>query len=107
MAGLVSEFKRYGLSFESLQTVSEKVEKDEFKRKLEDLALFYDTYSRLINENNSDAEDNLSIILPKIKDFEIETDSCLFITEFKSFTPLECQVLQELMKKMSNTVLFL
>lgn len=107
MVGLVSEFKRYGLSSESLQNVSAKVEKDEFKRKLEDLALFYDTYSRLINENNSDAEDNLSIILPKIKDFEIETESCLFITEFKSFTPLECQVLQELMKKMSSTVLFL
>lgn len=104
---LVSEFKRYGLSPESLEEASAKVEKTELKSKLADLAKFYRTYSGLIDKKNSDAEDNLSIARGKLKDFDIPEGSELLITEFKSFTPLEGDVLTELMKKMKNTSLFL
>lgn len=111
MAELVSEFKRYGHTPDALRAAAESVADDEgvseLPRKLKDLALFYEVYGNLINKNNSDAEDNLSIILPKIKDFEIPNGSRLYITEFRSFTPLERDVLIELMKKASSAELIL
>lgn len=107
LVGLISEFKRYGLEYEELVNAEEKVESDELKRKLRDLALFYDTYNKLINEKNSDAEDNLSIILPKIKDFNFKHGAQLYISEFRSFTPLECDIIIELIKKMDDTYLIM
>lgn len=107
LVGLMSEFKRYGHTPEALKTASGMIENDELRRKITDLALFYDTYCKLINQKNSDAEDNLTLILPKIKDFEMPRSACLFITEFKSFTPLERDILTELMKKLEDVHIIL
>ncbi len=107
LVNLISEFKRYGLSPDDFDEASSKVERSELRLKLADLAKFYRTYSSLIDEKNSDAEDNLSIALTKIKDFDIPRSAELFITEFKSFTPLECDVITELMKKTENTHLIM
>ncbi len=107
LVGLMSEFKRYGHTPETLRAVSGMIENDELRRKITDLTLFYDTYCKLINQKNSDAEDNLTLILPKIKDFEMPRSACLFITEFKSFTPLETDIITELMKKLEDVCLIL
>lgn len=104
---LISEFKRYGLAPESLEDTSAKIEKTELKSKLKDLAKFYRTYSSLIEKKNSDAEDNLAIALQKIEYFDIPPGAELLITEFKSFTPLEIDVISELIKKFGNTSLIL
>lgn len=104
---LTSEFKRYGHLPEALTAASEEVDEEELSRKLRDLALFYETYNGLIEKSGSDAEDNLSIILPKIKDFPTDKNSRLYIAEFRSFTPLEYRVLTELMHKAHETELIL
>lgn len=104
---LVSEFKRYGLTPETLDETSERIEQTELKSKLGDLSKFYSAYTSLINEKSADAEDNLAIALGKLNAFDIPQNSELVITEFKSFTPLEYDVLNELMKKMSRTTVIL
>ena len=108
LAELVSEFKRYGHTPEALRAAAQKVaERDELSRKLTDMALFYETYSGMINKSSADAEDNLAIILPKLKNFEIPENSYMFVSEFRSFTPLERDVLTELIKKTAEFRLIL
>lgn len=104
---LISEFKRYGITIEKLRETSEEIEKTELKNKLADLATFYEMYQSLIEEKNTDSEDNLSIILPKIKDFDSLIGSELFVIEFKSFTPLEHDILVEMIKKADSATLIL
>ena len=110
LAGLVSEFKRYGHTPEALRAAAQKVDSDgrnELSRKLIDMALFYETYSGMINKSSADAEDNLAIILHRLKDFDMPENSHIFVTEFRSFTPLERDVLTELIKKTAEFRLIL
>ena len=58
-------------------------------------------------ESGADAEDNLALILPKIKDCDFPKNSLLYVTEFRSFTPLETAALTELAKKTAETELIL
>ncbi len=109
MAELVSEFKRYGHDPESLRAAAEKTGggKSELSRKLMDMALFYETYDGLINKSGADAEDNLALAVPKIKDFGMPENSFVIVSEFRSFTPLEQRALIELVKKSSEFRLIL
>ena len=107
MSELVSEFKRYGHTYDSLRTAAEKFKNTELSRKLIDMALFYEVYDGLINKNNSDAEDNLALAVSKIKDFDMINGSCIFVSEFRSFTPLEQRALAELIKKSAEFRLIL
>lgn len=110
MAELVSEFKRYGHTPEALLSAAEKIgdsDKTELGRKLTDMALFYKRYDELIAGSGADAEDNLALILPKIKECDFTKNSRLYVTEFRSFTPLETAALTELSKKTADTELIL
>lgn len=102
MLTLISEFKRYGLDNEKLDEVREKINHDELKNKLSDIGVFYREYAKLVEEKGMDAEDNLAIAKEKIKDFSVPNNSELIVCEFKSFTPLEYEVLGELMKKVRH-----
>lgn len=111
MAGLVSEFKRYGHTPDSLLAAAKEIEGkeggEELPRKLKDLALFYEEFDKLINQSGSDAEDNSSIILPKIKDCAFPKNAHMFVMNFRSFTPLERDILTELLKKTAEFRLIL
>ncbi len=99
MVSLISEFKRYGVMPQNLSVAADMVENEELSEKLKDLSLMYESFSSLLEESSADAEDNLSIILPKIKECDF-LRGALFIEHFRSFTPLEHRVLQELMSVM-------
>lgn len=107
LSELVSEFKRYGVTPEQLEDAGRKSGSDDLLNKLCDIAAFFRTYTKLIEEKNSDAEDNLSIALKRLDNFDIPQNSELFIFGFKSFTPLEYDVLSKLMQKTASTRLIL
>ena len=98
MEGVISEFKRYGVTPADALETSKRVKDEELKCKLKDIAAVYSKYEELISEKYSDAEDNLSLIAPKIEDFSLN-GGMLYIEEFKSFTPVEYKVLGSLMQK--------
>jgi len=100
-----AEFKRYGITEESLNSAAEKCTQEELSKKLNELKILYAKYNELINEKNSDAEDNLSIIIPKLSKCEF-LEGELYVNHFKSFTPLEYACIFELMKKMNVTFSF-
>ena len=92
----VSEFKRYGVTSEQLEFAAENSGVEELSNKLNDLALFYDEYNKVIEEHSADAEDNLSIICPKIKECSWLRGK-MYIMYFRSFTPVELVAIRELM----------
>ncbi len=95
---LVSEFKRYGVSPDALLCAAED-ENPDFLAKIRDLSLITKTFNELLESHASDADDNISIILPKIKECNFLKGE-LFIMHFRSFTPIEYSAIGELMRLM-------
>ncbi len=99
LVSLISEFKRYGASPASLRCAADKIDSAVLSAKLLDLALIYERFNELVEENYSNAEDNLSLALLKIPQADFLSGS-LYINYFRSFTPVEYEVLQALLGKM-------
>lgn len=95
---IFSEFKRYGITCDALENAAKECSDAELSAKLDDLKLLYEKYDELLNENNSDAEDNLSLVVPQIKKFDGICGK-FFVNHFKSFTPVEYEALFALMQK--------
>ena len=92
----VSEFKRYGVTPEQLEFAADSSDIQELSDKLSDLSLFYKEYNKIIEEHSADAEDNLSIICPKIKECKWLIGR-VYIMHFRSFTPVELTAIRELL----------
>ncbi len=103
MVSLISEFKRYGVVPGSLRNAAENIEASVLSAKLTDLALIYEKFNELVEENHSNAEDNLTLALAKIPQADFLRGS-LYINYFRSFTPVEYEVLQALLSKMDICV---
>lgn len=104
LADTLSECKRYGVSPQALQFAAEQTQLPDLSQKLDELSILYQTYNELIEEHYSDAEDNLSLVCPRLSNCTF-LQGKLFIRHFRSFTPVEHHALGELMQKMDLTVL--
>lgn len=104
LVSTVSECKRYGVSPKQLKHAAEQSERPELRDKLNDISLLYETYQKLMSERFSDAEDNLSLILPKLTHCEF-LQGTLYIQHFKSFTPVELSTVVQLMKRLNIVLL--
>lgn len=104
LADTLSECKRYGVSPQALQFASEQTQIPELKQKLDELSLLYQTYNELIEEHHADAEDNLTLVSPRLSKCDF-LQGKLFARHFRSFTPVEHQALKELLQKMDLTIL--
>ncbi len=100
-----SECKRYGVSPQALQFAAANAPYPELSAKLSELAMLYETYHNLIETHHADAEDNLTLICPKIKDCDFLTGK-LYILHFRSFTPVEYRALGALMQRLSVCAAF-
>ena len=103
IVSLVSEFKRYGVSAEMLKIAEVGADSDELSRKLEDIALILETFNNYMEESAADAEDNLALVCPKLANCRFLRGE-LFVLHFRSFTPVEYNAVEELMKLMDITV---
>ncbi|MEG2583324.1 MAG: hypothetical protein RSA27_02295, partial [Oscillospiraceae bacterium] len=96
---IIGSFKRYGVTSEGIKLVLEKIESQELKRKLIDINLIFEKFQELLEEKNSDADDNLALAYPKISRCKNIVGK-LYIHEFRSFTPNEYKAIAELMLKL-------
>lgn len=97
VADLISEFKRYGVLPQSLRFAAENTKIEEFSGKLNDLAIIYQEYNKLIDEKNSDAEDNLALCCDRLSDCDYLYGR-MYMLHFRSFTPVEHRAIEALMK---------
>ncbi len=100
IVSLISEFKRYGVSPDDLKKQAENVPDGILSAKLSDLSVIYNKFNTLVEENWLNAEDNLSLALPKIQKADFLNGN-LYINYFRSFTPVEYAAIKELMQKMN------
>ncbi len=103
IVSLISEFKRYGVSPDSLRTAAEKPDNSALAAKLSELAMIYEKFNELIAENYANAEDNLNLAIGKIAQADFLSGT-LYINYFRSFTPVEYEVLRALLPKMDICV---
>lgn len=94
---LVSEFKRYGISGDMLSSAAENSQNPDLAEKLRDISVIYKTFEDFLEAHLADAEDNLSLIIPKLSECDFLRGE-LFIMHFRSFTPVEYRAIGELMK---------
>ena len=92
----LTEFKKYKVSKEELLDVLEKIEDEELKEKLNDLADIYSEYNKRIESNVIDSDDELTILAKKLKNCCIYDDAEIWIDEFTTFTPQQLDVICEL-----------
>ncbi len=104
LAETLSECKRYGVTPQALQFAAENTQNPELSQKLDELSILYELYNRLLAEHHADAEDNLTLICPKLRHCSFLRGK-LYLWHFRSFTPVEHRVLGELMQKMDVSIL--
>ena len=95
----ITEFKKHGVTVESLKEIIEKTEDKYLQTKLTDMLMVYEKYTENINDKYIDENDNLSILadrLDLVKDFD---DADIYIDEFVGFTHQEYEIIKKLLTK--------
>ncbi|TFB22063.1 helicase-exonuclease AddAB subunit AddB [Filobacillus milosensis] len=103
---MITELKRYRITPESLNSVVMEMAKFQhqhpnevaLKNKLSDLALIYFELDQQLRGHYIDHEDQLELMVEKIRQTGILSDSTIYIDGFHRFTPQEYYVIEALMK---------
>ncbi len=97
---LISEMKRYGVLAEQLVCAADEIGESELSDKLRDISALSELFNSYLEGQAADAEDNLELILPRLKDCGFLSGN-LYMMHFRSFTPVEYKVIAQLMLKMN------
>lgn len=104
VSDLISEFKRYNVSWETLETID--VKNDYLKMKLHDMALIYKQFEERIAREYIDIDSQLTMLSQLISQSNMLKDAKIWIDEFDTFTPQEFEIIKEL-EKISNVTITL
>lgn len=100
----ITEFKKHGITVETLKEVEETSNDQYLKSKLQDMIQIYEAYRQEIEEKYIDENDILTILaneLERVKEFE----NCeIYIDEFVGFTKQEYDILRNLFRKNNVTI---
>jgi ATP-dependent helicase/nuclease subunit B len=100
LSTLITEFKRYGVTTEHLQTaIGELPEDSPLKDKLFELNLIYGEYEKTLNLRYRDSDDDLTLAAEKLEACDIYDGAEIWIDGFSSFTPQEYKMIGQLLKK--------
>ena len=95
----ITEFKKHGISEESLKQTIDNVSDKYLKEKLNDMLKVYEKYNEQVSEDYIDENDSLTILAEKLDlvyDFD---DTDIYIDEFVGFTYQEYEILRKLLLK--------
>ncbi len=95
----ITEFKKHGVSVESLKEEILKTDDNYLKTKLSDMSLIYEKFEEKILNNYIDETDLLTILANSIQETDLVKNSIIYIDEFSGFTYQEYQVIKELIKQ--------
>ena len=97
----ITEFKKYNITPSLLRDGINKVEDDELKSKLSDLAKIFERFDLSITENFIDTDDELTYLANTLSDCGcgLYDDAEVWIDEFTTFTPQQMDVIRVLSKK--------
>lgn len=94
----LSEFMQYGLSAKDVEQLSEyAVKRGALYYKLKDLQLLYQNFLEYIKDKSITTEETLDLLRTVLPKSNIVRDSVIVFDGFTGFTPVQYQVMQELM----------
>src|SRR5690625_4650971 len=104
---LISEFKRYNITPEMLETyflqmkhqTDQSIHEQALQHKLADLMYIYEKLNQTLQHTYIDAEDQLQLLAEKIPETTLFKDSLIYLEGFHRLTPKELQVIEALMKQ--------
>ena len=101
----ITEFKKHGITVESLKNVMDNPENQYLKAKINDMLNVYEKYVEEISKEYIDENDSLSILaenLDLVHDFD---DVDIYIDEFVGFTHQEYEILRKLLIKANEVTI--
>ena len=94
----ITEFKKHGITLETLNTEIETIEDKYLKTKLEDIRCIYQNYEEQISQNYIEETDLLDFLAKSIEDLSWIKNSIIYIDEFSGFTAQEYEVIKQFIK---------
>lgn len=102
VANMISEFKRYNVTVDTLKNANIK---DEYlKNKIDDLALIYEKFEEKISKDYIETDSNLTVLAKLIDRSNMLDNAKIWIDGFDGFTPQELCIISALNKKADVTV---
>lgn len=95
----ITEFKKYNVTPSVLREGLTKIDDEELKSKLTDLANIFEKFDISISENLVDTDDELTYLANKLNNFSLYDNAEIWIDEFTTFTPQQMEVIKGLAKK--------
>lgn len=102
LAQELQNLRTYSIDAEKLAAVTDKIDSDDLKSKLHDLALLYDDFRNAIADKQNDESDLLERAAELIKDSAVVRRAEIFIDGFIFFDPQQRKVLREVFKYARN-----
>lgn len=78
----ITEFKKHNITKEKLQDITNKVDDEYLKAKLEDMSKIYSKFQETIEEKFLDEDDTLTYLAQNIKNTKMFQDAVILIDEF-------------------------
>ena len=94
----LTEFKKHGISIESLKQEIDNQEDIYLKNKLQDICLIYEDFENQIKGKYIDETDLLTILAENIDKTDMFKNSVIYIDEFAGFTSQEYDVIKKLLQ---------
>ena len=95
----ITEFKKYNVTPSVLREGLTKIDDEELKSKLTDLANIFEKFDISISENLVDTDDELTYLANKLNNCSLYDNAEIWIDEFTTFTPQQMEVIKGLAKK--------
>ena len=97
MKSMVSEMAQYGISWEHLEDMEEKVRSPLLREKLKDLSIIYRGFREYIAEKFITAEEILDVLCRVLPESARMRESKIVLDGFTGFTPVQYRVLEQMM----------
>lgn len=103
----IKEFKKHGITEETLQKTIQNIENPLLKTKLIDINSIYSNYEEYIKERFIDDEDILTKLATRLENSKMFINTEIYIDEFSGFTKQEYDIIEKLLKKAKRVTISL
>ena len=104
---LLTELKKHRVNLEDLNSIKDKIDDPYLEKKIEDIIVIYDEYTKSLKGKYIEENDKLEILIDQLDKTDDFKDSLIYIDEFTGFTKQEYEIIKKLMqiaKKVTITI---
>ena len=106
-AVIITTFKKYGITKEKIENAMKKTKNSLLFKKLSDCKVIFDAYDAFLSTGYRDSDDLLEGLCKNIQKTDYLKGKDVFIDAFQAFTPLEYDVIKNILKKAKSVTVAL